>query len=196
MFYGGRCAALASGVATAFAGYYLLYYSMPHLSVETLLPAVLWSTEWLIRRPGIAAFCVLARSSACCISAGCRKAPQSLLGVATVYLLIRVATDAPTRVPFARIGIFAGANVLGAGIGAAMLLPFIDYLPSAFDTHRGAAVRPSGWGSTATAARRLSTARAVVVRAAVQQRDGRPFTGYSGLRGGSARRGGRRVDRV
>ncbi len=184
LFYGGRCAALASGVATAFAGYYLLYYSMPHLSVETLLPAVLWSTEWLIRRPGIAAFCVLSSFIGMLHLGGMPESAAITVGVATVYLLIRVAMDAPTRVPFARIGIFAGANVLGAGIGAAMLLPFIDYLPSAFDTHRGGGP-PVGLGFDGYGA-----ARAVFQRLAplsygppYNSVTDRSFTGYSGLRG-------------
>jgi Bacterial membrane protein YfhO len=136
LFYGGRFGALAAALATSFSGYYLLYYAMPHLSVETLFPAMLWGTEWLVRRPGLKPAAVLGIVIGMLHLGGMPESTAVAVGAAFLYLLLRVRTSAPATLPFARIAIFLGANVLGAGIGAIMLIPFLEFLPQAFDTHR------------------------------------------------------------
>ena len=139
-FYGGRFAALAAGLVSAFAGYYLLYYGVPHLSVETLLPAALWSTEWLIRRPGAAPVAALGAVAGCIYLGGMPESAAVVLLATSLYFAVRNLGREPIPWPYARVAAFAAANVLGIAIGAVMLLPFIEYLPYAIDTHRTAPI--------------------------------------------------------
>jgi hypothetical protein len=135
-FWSRRYGALAAAVATSFAGYYLLYYSMPHMSVETLFPAVLWGTELVVRRPGSASIAALGAVVGLAHLGGMPESAMVAVVAATLYLVVRIWTSPPASRPFARLGSFAAANLLGAAIGAALLLPFLEYLPNAFDTHR------------------------------------------------------------
>ncbi len=41
--------AIAGGIASMLTGYYIIYVTMPHLSVEILTPAVLLAGEYLLR---------------------------------------------------------------------------------------------------------------------------------------------------
>src|SRR5208282_4441923 len=41
---------IAGGIACMLSGYYILFYNMPHLSVEMLIPALFLATERLLRR--------------------------------------------------------------------------------------------------------------------------------------------------
>jgi hypothetical protein len=61
-FFVGFWPAVAAGVASMFAGYYVLFISMPQVSVEILVPASLLAAESLLRRRNYwatAAFAVL-----------------------------------------------------------------------------------------------------------------------------------------
>ena len=135
-FYGGRFAALAAALASAFSGYYLLYYGMPQLSVETLFPAALWSTEWLIRRPGLAPVAALGAVTGAIYLGGMPESAAVALLATSLYFAVRNWGREPIPWPHARMAGFAAANVLGLVIGAAMLLPFLEYLPNGTDTHR------------------------------------------------------------
>lgn len=145
-FYGRRYASLASGLATAFSGYYVLYYSMPHLSVETLLPAVLWATEWVVRRPGYASMAGLGAVVGAIHLGGMPESSAVALLAAGAYLLVRIPMASRSGFPYQRIVTFAAANAIGAAIGGMMLVPFAEFLPNAADTHRNAAIIVgAGW---------------------------------------------------
>ncbi|MBV8750223.1 MAG: YfhO family protein [Candidatus Eremiobacteraeota bacterium] len=143
-FYGGRFAALGAALAASFTGYYLLYYGMPHLSVETLLPAGLWATEYVVRRPGFGSVAALGTVVGLIHLGGMPESAALAFAALALYVVVRVWTSERTAIPFARLGTFAGANVLGALVGAAALVPFVRYLPDAIDTHRSG--QPPGLG--------------------------------------------------
>ena len=145
LLYGGRAAGLAAGVAASFAGYYVLYYSMPHMSVETLLPALLWATELLVRRPGFGTAALAGTVIGLLHLGGMPESAAVAVLAASLYLVVRIRFLPSPTVPFARIGTFAAANLLGAAIGAIMLIPFAEYLPHALDMHRTSAA-PVGLG--------------------------------------------------
>src|SRR5262249_11788774 len=50
LLFTSRFAALVGAIATMLTGYFLIYLNMPHLSVEVLLPMLLWATELVCRR--------------------------------------------------------------------------------------------------------------------------------------------------
>ena len=49
--------ALAGGIACMLSGYYILFFNMPHLSVDILVPALFLATERLLREQSLRMSC-------------------------------------------------------------------------------------------------------------------------------------------
>ena len=131
--FADRYAALGAGAACALTGYFQTYLNMPHVSAETALPALLWSTELLCRRVTGPRVAMLALAAGLCDVGGMPEATFLALGVALLYGLLRLLTTREAIV--ARLGALAGAQALGAAIGAIAILPFLGYLHSSFNIH-------------------------------------------------------------
>jgi len=135
LFFGGRLAAFAAGAATAFSSYFLLYYGMPHLSVEVLIPALLWASEWMVRRPGYAGAAATATITACAFLGGMPESQIVLMLTAGVYVVLRLLFEGRGLV---RLLPWLGSVALGVALAAFSLFPLLEFLQRSFDIHRTA----------------------------------------------------------
>lgn len=133
-WFGGRTAAIAGGIATALCGYYVAYYSMPHLSVEVLVPALFWSGEWLVRRPSAGAIAAAAGVMGLQFLGGMPESMVLAVGTVAAYVGLRLALEG--RFGLVPLLPFAGAFVIAAAVGGVVLLPLIELLAHSYDTHR------------------------------------------------------------
>jgi hypothetical protein len=130
--------ALAGAVAFMFSGYNLYFLTMPHLSVEVLLPALLYSVERILRRPGTGSAALLAAVVASVVLGGMPESAALALTFGTVYLVGRVAFDGSLRPEWRAYApyLFLGAAV-GIGLSAVLLLPLLEYVPLSWNSHTG-----------------------------------------------------------
>jgi hypothetical protein len=136
LFFAGPCAAASAGVAAMFTGYYLLYYDMPHLSVEVEMPMALFAIELLMRRVSMRRIALLGSAIGLVILGGMPESAFLLMAAATLYAAVRLLTIPGARL--SRIGALAAAYVLGIAIGAIELFPFVELLAHGFSTHSAA----------------------------------------------------------
>jgi hypothetical protein len=129
--------ALASGITSMFGGYYVLYISMPHLSVEILFPAALLAAEHLIRNPrfrNVAWFSLVVFGA---LTGGMPESSFLLLALTYVYLFSRLITDESLHSNWLnRVKWLAIATGSGFCFSAVLLLPFRQYMRYSFDTHQ------------------------------------------------------------
>ncbi len=144
LWFAGRAAAFAAGAGTMLSGYYLLHVSMPHLSVEVLIPALLWSSEWMVRRPHVGAIAASGALFGLAVAGGMPESLVVAVATAALYYLIRIVGDGGFSL--LRLAPFAGALVFGAVLSGVMLAPLAELLALSFDTHRTAAL-PPGMGT-------------------------------------------------
>ncbi len=140
LWFGGRLAAFSAGAGTMLSGYYLLHVSMPHLSVEVMIPALLWSSEWMVRRPRAGSIATAGTVVALAVAGGMPESLVVAVTTAALYYLIRIVGDGGFSL--LRLAPFAGAIALGALLSGAVLVPLAELLGLAFDTHRTAALAP------------------------------------------------------
>jgi hypothetical protein len=131
--FADRVAALAAGVATALTGYYLLYYNMPHLSVDVALPMLLFATELVFRRRSPLCIALLASATGLVYLGAMPETESLVLIISALYAVVRWAAGRKNTVSFAAA--FAGANVLGFGLGAIQTLPFVEFWGRSFNGH-------------------------------------------------------------
>ena len=139
-FYVRLWPALGGGIAYAFTGYLVLYYDMPELSVEVLLPALLWAIERLVRRPGPNAVGVLALVVAATVFGGMPESAFLAFFFAAAYGLVRALADPLTRRQALKIaGLGASATALGALSSSVLTLPFLEFLQRSLSQHAATA---------------------------------------------------------
>jgi hypothetical protein len=126
-------AALIAGVAAEFGGYFLLFYAMPHLSVETLLPALLWSLERLLRSPSLRRSAVVAIVVGLIVLGGMPESAALVLTCGAGYFLLRLLASAEKR---KAVTLACASVVLGIAAGSIVLLPFVEYVANSFNTHQ------------------------------------------------------------
>lgn len=130
--------ALAGAIAFMFSGYYWYHLMMPHLSVEVLLPALLYAEERVFRRPGFGSAALLAVVIGCVILGGMPESTALALTFGCVYFAGRFAFDRLLRsrwrayAPYLLLG-----SVVGVGIAAVLLLPLLEYVPLSWNSHGG-----------------------------------------------------------
>lgn len=141
--------ALGGGIAYAFTGYLVIYYDMPELSVEVLVPALLWAIERLVRRRGPNAVGVLALVVAATVLGGMPESAFLAFAFAAAYGVVRVAADPLVRrhgLAIAALG--ASATVLGALSSSVLTLPFLEFLQRSLSQHAttaGAGLASDSW---------------------------------------------------
>ena len=124
---------IAGGIATMLCGYYLMYYGMPHLSVDVGFPMLLWATELAVRRASAARIATLGIAAAVMYVGGGAESALLAVSAAGIYALVRFFTT-PGRLP-GKVGSVAAGNLLGAALGAAVLVPFAEYTQHSFTSH-------------------------------------------------------------
>lgn len=131
--FADRWSALAAGVACSLTGYFLAYLNMPHVSVEVMLPMLLWATELLCRGVTGPRAAALAAAVGLTYLGGMPEAAFLALGVAAAYAIVRLFTIGRGR--FNALGAIVACHILGLALGAIQLLPFVDYVGQSFNIH-------------------------------------------------------------
>ena len=134
LFFASRWAAIGGGIATMFTGYFLLYYDMPHLSVEVELPMLLWATEILSRKVSARRLAALAAAVGLDVLGGFPE--STALGIYGGRIVRDPATSPSlpgTRGK--RIVALVGAYAVGILLGSIELIPFMEFLPLSLNFH-------------------------------------------------------------
>ncbi len=130
---------VAGGIACMLSGYYILFYNMPHLSVEVLIPALFLATERLLRRQSTANVILSIAVVFLCMVGGMPESAFLALAFACAYFLFRLAVGRPTRAArLPQLKYFLFANTLGLALAAFLLVPFFEFMKLSFDTHQPA----------------------------------------------------------
>jgi hypothetical protein len=136
--------AVAGGITSMLAGYYVLFINMPQLSVEVLLPASLFSAEYLLRKRGywsVAGFAILLLLV---FLGGMPESALLLLTVLYTYIFFRIVSDADLRPSWqTAIARLAIGTFIGLALSAFFLLPFWELMHRSFDFHQPENV--GGW---------------------------------------------------
>ncbi|HZS56043.1 MAG TPA: YfhO family protein [Bryobacteraceae bacterium] len=129
---------LSGAVAAMLGGYFVLYVTMPHISVEMMLPVALWSGERLIRKPSPGKLLTFALAAGASILGGMPESTALQFSFIAIYLLMRLCTDGTLRPQFFTrvLAVTAGFSI-GTALSAVQLIPFLEYLRHSFDVHAG-----------------------------------------------------------
>jgi len=128
---------LAGGLVCMLSGYHILFFNMPHLSVDVLIPALFLSIERLLRRQSarnvILAVVVIFLS----IAGGMPESTLLLLSFGYAYFLFRLLSDRTIRSAARRhIAYFVSVNALGFALAAFFLAPFLEFVRISFNMHQ------------------------------------------------------------
>ncbi|MGH6824149.1 YfhO family protein [Methyloceanibacter sp.] len=129
--------ALFAAIAFMLTGYLALFLSMPHLSVEVLLPGLFLVFEVLLRKNSWGA---VAGAAGMILVATLGGMPESLflaVSFACLFVLFRLASVPEFRTTLtSRLWKFAAAISLGFALSAFLLLPFLEFMAAGHDAHR------------------------------------------------------------
>ena len=128
---------IAGGVTSMLSGYYLLFLTLPHLSVEVLLPASLLAAECLLRRRTYASIVAFAIVLLLVFLGGMPESALLLLTLLYSYILVRIASDTGLRSFWP--GVIAkllAATCAGLALAAFFLLPFWELMGRSTDAHQ------------------------------------------------------------
>ncbi len=136
-FFVSFWAAITGGVASMLAGYYILLLTIPHLSVEVLLPAALLAAEYLLRKHNYRSFTAFAIVLLFVFLGGMPESALLLLTLVYSYILFRILFDTELRSswPQAIAKLMAG-TCAGITLAAFFLLPFLELMHRSFDLHQ------------------------------------------------------------
>ena len=127
---------LFAAIAFMLSGYFILFLSMPHLSMEVLLPGLFLAFEILLRRNSWAA---VAGAAGMIFVANLGGMPESLflaVSFACLYVLFRLVSVPEFRASLtSRLWKFAAATSLGFALSAFFLLPFLEFMATGHDVH-------------------------------------------------------------
>jgi small-conductance mechanosensitive channel len=129
--------AVAGGITSMLGGYYVLFCTMPHISVECLLPPGLLAAEYFLRHRTYKTLAVFSLLILLIMLGGMPESALFLLSFLYVYMFFRAVTDTPLRsTPLLLIGRLATATIIGFALSAFLLMPFHEYMKIAFDWHQ------------------------------------------------------------
>ena len=132
----GFLPALLGGVGTMLAGYYIIHYDMPHLSVDVMVPAMLFCVEYALRKPGPWSLGLAFAVSFSAVTGGMPESAILAFGLAGFYfvfaVLLRRHQSLETRMGTVTL---VSGTLLGVAASAVVLLPFFEYWGASFNTH-------------------------------------------------------------
>jgi hypothetical protein len=129
--------AVAGGITSMLGGYYVLFCTMPHISVECLLPPGLLAAEYFLRQRTYKTLAAFSLLILLVLLGGMPESALFLLSFLYVYMFFRAVTDPPLRsTPLLLIGRLATATIIGFALSAFLLMPFHEYMKIAFDWHQ------------------------------------------------------------
>ncbi|HEY3456087.1 MAG TPA: YfhO family protein [Bryobacteraceae bacterium] len=136
-FFVSFWAGIAGGITSMLAGYYILFLTMPQLSVEVLVPASLWAAEYLLRKCDYRSFVSFAVILLLVFLGGMPESDLMLCTLLYSYLLFRIVSDASLRASWLlTISRVAAGTVVGLALAAFFLLPFWEFMHRSFDLHQ------------------------------------------------------------
>lgn len=129
--------ALGGGIAAMLGGYYILYITMPHLSVEILIPAALFTAERLLRDRSYPSFLAFTAILFLAILGGMPESSLLLFVLLYAYIVFRILVDRELRriwIPLTlRISL---ASAAGLCLSSILLLPFLEFMRHCYDAHQ------------------------------------------------------------
>ena len=90
-------AGIAGGITSMLAGYYILFLTMPQLSVEVLLPAGLLAAEYLLQKWNYRSIVAFAIALLLVFLGGMPESSLLLFTLLYSYILFRIVSDASLR---------------------------------------------------------------------------------------------------
>ncbi len=128
--------ALAGGVTSMLAGYYILFLTIPELSLAVLLPAGLFAGELLLRKTNYGSLVWFAALILLIFLGGGPETALLLLSFLYLYLIVRIASDPDLRAAWKHAAKWlALATIAGIGLSLFVILPFLAYLPHSWNNH-------------------------------------------------------------
>jgi hypothetical protein len=147
--------ALVGAAAFMFSGYFWLYLTLHQLSVEVLLPALLYGVERLLRRPSGGAAVFLGIVLGCTVFGGMPECTVLAVLFAMAYGLARLfgnpafRNELGSRLTYAML-----ASIIGLGLSAVQAIPFLEYVGTSANFHTGTSfglgADPRSWAYLAT----------------------------------------------
>ena len=135
---------IAGGIACMLSGYYILFFNMPELSVDTLVPGVFLATERLLREQSVRNVLLSISVVFLSIVGGMPESTLLVLGFGYIYFLFRLLSDPAIRVAAGKhLRYCVLANVAGFALAAFLLAPFMEFMRIAFDSHQPANIQGS-----------------------------------------------------
>lgn len=123
-------------VAFMLSGYFILYYGMGHLSVEVLLPFLLYSSEQLIRRCDPRSTGLVALAVLFLILGGFPESTLLVLAFGYLYTLFRLIVRLEVGGGFFKLcGLFALANLAGLSASMFFVVPSVEALGMSLTGH-------------------------------------------------------------
>lgn len=131
--------ALFGAVAFMFTGYFILFLNLPHLSVEVLLPAIFYFFERLIRKDDFKNLIGASLIIFFAIIGGMPESTFMALVFGYMYFISRFLTDSELRkIKITYIKNFIFMNLIGFGLSAFLLIPFIELMNNSYHVHKTA----------------------------------------------------------
>ena len=128
---------LAVGLVCMLSGYHILFFNMPHLSVDVFIPALFLAIERLLRQPSARNVLLAVAVIFLAIAGGMPESTLLLLTFACAYFLFRLFSDLAIRSAARRhMASFVSVNLLGFALAAFFLAPFVEFVRIAFDMHQ------------------------------------------------------------
>jgi hypothetical protein len=129
--------AIAGGITSMLAGYYLLFLNLPQLSVDVLLPASLLAAEYLLRKRNYGSIVTFALVLLLVFLGGMPESALLLLALLYCYIFFRIASDSGLRAIYWRVvARLAAATCAGFSLAAFFLLPFWELMGRSLDIHQ------------------------------------------------------------
>ncbi len=128
--------ALLAGAVYAFGGYAIPFAQLIDLNSQMLLPLLMLAFSRMIQKPALKNFLGSALLVCLAVLGGHPEAAFVTVLVATIYALFSfLAEHGHNRLLPARVLVLGASGVMGALLCAAVLLPFLNYLPRCWSMH-------------------------------------------------------------
>ena len=130
---------IAGGIACMLSGYYILFYNMPELSVNILIPALFLATERLLREQSTRNVMLSIAVTFLSVVGGMPESTLLVLAFGAVYFIFRLAAASHARAArVAQLKYFLFAQALGLALAAFLLVPLLEFMKLSFDSHQPA----------------------------------------------------------
>lgn len=129
-------AGAAGSIAFMLTGYFILFYDLPHLSVEVLLPLGFYASEFLFRRRDVLAVGLFGLTVLLIMLGGMPESQVLVLSFTYAYWMFRIIVAGEGLVTSVRLAFkFVAGSVIGLASAMAFLLPLVQFIPLSSNIH-------------------------------------------------------------